>query len=470
MSLPAAFPPPPASVLPPSPSTPASAPAAPTKPFRDPGGLRPILRFGGLRPKSGGADGRGWLWTGSVLTSAPYDSPAPTLVLFTPPEAAAARASAPAVLVTSYGGWSYYRFDLAVDLGPAAQAIEYAVGGSTVPVETRFRFFVPAAGEDANTAFWTCNGFGEGLKPGVESQLGGIQPMWRDLLKRHQERPFHVQIGGGDQLYADGYSHSVFEDGSILGKWLQTGDINDRANVEWTSEFEQAVGDFYYLAYIYHFQEEVFSEALATIPYAFVCDDHDIFDGYGSYPPDTMDAPVIRNTGRLAYKFYLLFQHHTSFAEAGALDLFPAPAGFSWLKRLGPTVAALAIDNRSQRTEDRIVPEACMDEIWRRLDELASEAESDAPRLRHLVVVATVPVVYPRMTLAGRVMDIVASMAKSFRYIVRIGTPSWLYRDALLREQSNPEINRTQITERDAMVRQLQEYAQRHLVRVTFVS
>ena len=27
--------------------------------------------------------------------------------------------------------------------------------------------------------------------------------MWRDVLNNHQTRPFHVMVGGGDQIYND---------------------------------------------------------------------------------------------------------------------------------------------------------------------------------------------------------------------------------------------------------------------------
>ncbi|KAJ1550242.1 hypothetical protein HK405_001071, partial [Cladochytrium tenue] len=214
-------------------------------------------------------------------------------------------------------------------------------------------------------------------------------------------------------------------------EWFDTPDIKNRGKVEWTSEHERSVGDFYYLAYIYHFQEEVFAEALATIPYAFVCDDHDILDGFGSYPAYLMDTPVMQNVGRLAYRFYLLFQHHTTFAEAGSLGLFPAPAGFSWLRRLGPSVAVLAIDNRSQRTEHRVVPERCWAEIWRQLDELSEEKDSAAV-IKHLIVVATVPVVYPRMKLADSLMDSAASITEAFRGMFRKG-PNGAYREEVLK-------------------------------------
>ena len=52
-----------------------------------------------------------------------------------------------------------------------------------------------------------CNGFSAGVNPddfrgpGFQS---GYDPVWVDLLAKHTEQPFHVLVGGGDQLYCDG--------------------------------------------------------------------------------------------------------------------------------------------------------------------------------------------------------------------------------------------------------------------------
>ena len=37
--------------------------------------------------------------------------------------------------------------------------------------------------------------------PGFQS---GYDPLWVDMLAKHAEQPFHLLVGGGDQLYCDG--------------------------------------------------------------------------------------------------------------------------------------------------------------------------------------------------------------------------------------------------------------------------
>lgn len=53
-----------------------------------------------------------------------------------------------------------------------------------------------------------CNGFSAGVNPDTFRGPGfksGYDPMWVDLLQKHAQEPFHVLVGGGDQLYCDSY-------------------------------------------------------------------------------------------------------------------------------------------------------------------------------------------------------------------------------------------------------------------------
>lgn len=49
-------------------------------------------------------------------------------------------------------------------------------------------------------------------------------------------------------------------------------------------------------------------------------DDHDIIDGFGSYPSLFMQCPVFSNLGMAAFKYYLLFQHQTSIEEGMSIE------------------------------------------------------------------------------------------------------------------------------------------------------
>jgi hypothetical protein len=44
----------------------------------------------------------------------------------------------------------------------------------------------------------------------------------------------------------------------------------------------------------------------------FVWDDHEIFDGFGSYPPELQNCPTFQGAYHQARWTYLLFQHHVT--------------------------------------------------------------------------------------------------------------------------------------------------------------
>lgn len=71
---------------------------------------------------------------------------------------------------------------------------------------TEIAFHIAPTGSDMRFAAYSCNGFSEGIDPNFfkgEGFESGFDPVWADLLQRHNERPFHALVGGGDQLYCD---------------------------------------------------------------------------------------------------------------------------------------------------------------------------------------------------------------------------------------------------------------------------
>lgn len=73
---------------------------------------------------------------------------------------------------------------------------------------TDITFHIAPTGSDLRFAAYSCNGFSEGIDPNTFKGEGfdsGFDPVWADLLQRHEERPFHVLVGGGDQIYCDTY-------------------------------------------------------------------------------------------------------------------------------------------------------------------------------------------------------------------------------------------------------------------------
>lgn len=105
-------------------------------------------------------------------------------------------------------GASFWRFNLEIPLHDQAQHITYSINNSeTVP------FWVPSVNETMNIMFHSCNGFSLSVD---QTQFCGPDPLWRDVLRSHQERPFHVMLGGGDQIYCDLVSRRC----QLFKEWL----------------------------------------------------------------------------------------------------------------------------------------------------------------------------------------------------------------------------------------------------------
>jgi hypothetical protein len=79
--------------------------------------------------------------------------------------------------------------------------VRYRINGGQ---ETEF--VVPGRNQNMRLAAYSCNGFSAGVNPDDFKGPGfssGYDPCWVDLLQKHDEKPFHVLVGGGDQLYCD---------------------------------------------------------------------------------------------------------------------------------------------------------------------------------------------------------------------------------------------------------------------------
>lgn len=100
-------------------------------------------------------------------------------------------------------------------------------------------------------------------------------------------------------------------------------------------------------------------------------DDHDIFDGWGSYPHEVQTCPLFQMIHTQAHRFYLLGQHATTPALAasdgyvvnpGNTTGQPLPA-VNYVGQLGPSVFVVVPDSRSQRSRERIIKAESMDRM-----------------------------------------------------------------------------------------------------------
>ncbi|KIY91726.1 hypothetical protein MNEG_16238 [Monoraphidium neglectum] len=112
-----------------------------------------------------------------------------------------------------------------------------------------------------------CNGFHDAA---VEAKYGGIGHMWGDLMARHDQIKFHLQVGGGDQIYCD----DVWSLPAVL-PWVAIDDAHARARQPFTAPMLEEVEQYYFGHYCRHFTEDPsFARGLASIPYVYTWDDH----------------------------------------------------------------------------------------------------------------------------------------------------------------------------------------------------
>ncbi|OAA63754.1 hypothetical protein SPI_03917 [Niveomyces insectorum RCEF 264] len=308
-------------------------------------------------------------------------------------------------------GVTFWRFNIEVELVNHQQRIAYRInrGPST-------GFWVPAKDRSMHIMFHTCNGFSLSVD---SDQFSGPDPLWRDVLNTHQTQPFHVMIGGGDQLYND----AVMQQTTLFQDWLMIRNPITKSNALFTPDMQNELEGFYLARYSMWFSQGLFSLANSQIPMVNMYDDHDIIDGYGSYPHHFMNSPVFSGIGNVAFKYYMLFQHQSVIGEteesepSWILGSNPGPyineVSHSLFMHLGTKVALLAVDCRTERTRDEVLHE----ETWKRIIDRCY-AEIEKGKTEHLLVLLGVPIAYPRLVwleniLTSRLMEPIKALGKT---------------------------------------------------------
>lgn len=245
-------------------------------------------------------------------------------------------------------GVTFWRFNIEIELSETQQRIAYRLNDGPA-----IGFWVPGKGQAMNIMFHTSNGFDVSIDP---NKFSGPDPLWRDVLNEHQTRPFHVMIGGGAQIYND----SIMVDCPRFREWSQIKNLHQKQHAPFSPDIKAEMETWFLEQYSKWFSTGLFSLANCQIPMVNIWDDHDIIDGFGSFPDAFMRAPVFSGLGNLAFKYYLLFQHQSVPAETDAeepswlLGAGPGPYISSRSRNLfmtlGKSVSFLGLDCRTERT------------------------------------------------------------------------------------------------------------------------
>ena len=407
----------------------------------------PVLSFRGYEARDSGIH-----WKVSALVGVAQGTPAPTLTC------EGNKVPAPMVLADR-AGLTLLRYDLTVPLSDQERRIPYAVDG----LDARWEFTVPSKTLHVRNSYVSCNGFSDpGAMRKLTHKAGSV---WEDILTNHDRtlhpdapidkeqlwhlqrghgekvQRFHVLLMGGDQVYFD----SLWEDIPELKEWA---DLNREAQITYpvSSALQQRISDYYFNKYCERWlkparggwsrdtQERDSADAMARIPTVMMWDDHDIFDGWGSYSPPMQQCQVAQTLFHCAREAFWVFQlqhqldllpelkPHANFTAVDApqyapvlwseqlaadplrLALLDNQPGFSYSVKLG-TMPALVLDLRTERSRKQILSEPTWEAMEKWLVAFPSGTDKDKPRANHLLLLSSVPVAHPKLSAAASLLD-----------------------------------------------------------------
>jgi hypothetical protein len=298
------------------------------------------------------------------------------LVMTAPKEALALKVQAPGksskpIKITENGGRVLWRYDINITLKDGSQSLAYHFRGQDYSIE------IPGKREPARMAYASCNGFSD---PKLIKDIADPFSRWTDLWQKHQEKPFHYFLMGGDQIYSD----SIWQEIPKLKEWVLLKEAKMTAE-PWTESLRTDVANFYFNLYSERWSVEPVGTVLAQIPTIMMWDDHDIFDGWGSYPDDRHYCPVYQGIFKEADKAFRWFQ-----LQVDDRTQLPESLNISTSYTQGFQIGDLAIavlDLRSERRLTRVLSEETWKQVYNWVDGLTG--------CKHLLIMSSIPVVYP---------------------------------------------------------------------------
>lgn len=139
---------------------------------------------------------------------------------------------------------TFWRFNIDVEMEEVETKWEYALPGLRFVSKTKPHvnsFFVPATTESMRIMFHSCNGF----SVGTDEDAWSGPALWNDVMRRHNEAPFHVMVGGGDQIYNDGIRVN-----GPLREWTNIGNPKKRREFPFPEKLRSECDDYYLKNYL----------------------------------------------------------------------------------------------------------------------------------------------------------------------------------------------------------------------------
>jgi hypothetical protein len=359
------------------------------------------------------------------------------------------------------------RYDVSCDMAAQERKVQYGIGQGG-PV---WFFTVPGAGFAPRMAYVSCNGFSS--PSGMRKLVRPANSTWEDLLCNHDRafrssvkggytldkeqlwhearthakgvQRFHLLLMGGDQIYFD----SIWEELEELTTWVS---LSRSRQLEFkvSATLRRRIETYYFSLYrdrwlpaargAWQGQREELdcSDAMASIPTVMMWDDHDIFDGWGSYTPEMQASEVFQVLFDCARRAFWVFQmqhrltdlpplvrafdstvssddpHYAPISwklvqaqDSLILPLLDQQPGFTYTLLVGPA-AILVTDLRTERSRNQILGLDTWKTVQGWLQGLPDNPAGVVPRpgCQHLLVMSSVPIAHPKLSLAEDILDI----------------------------------------------------------------
>lgn len=246
---------------------------------------------------------------------------------------------------------------------------------------------------DLRLAYVSCNGEEVG---DMEREGSERNAMWARLRDEHRRKPFALMLHGGDQVYAD----EVTQGHPLSQDWPE--DMPADPSPEALAELRDHLRERFFSRYAALYAAPELAWLVARVPSLMQWDDHDICDGWGSLRRSRTESAVGQTLFAVARESFLVFQHAATPGDLPPRFADPSGAHLGW-RIEGPDLRILAPDLRSERSRRRIMGPGG----WSMM-----EAEAQRQQQGRTMLLSSVPLLGPRMSILEALMVVIPRMQK----------------------------------------------------------
>jgi hypothetical protein len=354
------------------------------------------------------------------------------------------------------------RYDLSCDQQAQERTVQFDAGQGG----PKWQFSIPGRDYAPRMAYVSCNGFSD--PSGMRKLVRPLNAVWADLISNHDSdlraagyvldkeqlwhegrihdkglKRFHLLLMGGDQIYFD----SIWEDVKPLKKWVGLS-RKEQLAFKVSGALDKEIEAYYFGLYANRWLPDTrrdwghakpnldAADAMARIPTVMMWDDHDIFDGWGSYSPDMQHCELFQVLMHHARKAFWVFQLQHALEDLPplqwlqranvsrqdpqyepmqwsarlkgdrlALPLLDGQPGFSVGYHMGP-VSLFVADLRTERSRTQVMGA----DTWTAMQAWLGTLRDGKPahpgsKCQHLIFMSSVPVAHPKLSLAEGLLD-----------------------------------------------------------------